>query len=299
MAATVLVVDDSATERHLAGTLLQKGRGLTVSFASDGREALLAIERSAPDVVLTDLQMPHLDGLSLVQAIRARHPSIPVVLMTAHGSEDIAVQALQRGAASYVPKKQLARELVPTVEKVLAIAKAERGQQRVLECMARTESELRLSNDATLIPLVIAYLGEELVRLRFCDKTGLIRIGVALHEAIDNAMYHGNLEVRSELRRQSPQAYQSLADQRRQQSPFRDRQVHVTARISHNEAVYTVRDDGTGFDPATLPDFSNPKSLDAAGGRGLSLIRTFMDQVSFNEIGNEITLVKGRDPVTA
>jgi CheY-like chemotaxis protein len=298
MAATVLVVDDSATERHFAGSLLQKGRGLTVSYAADGREALQLIERNPPDAVVTDLQMPHLDGLSLVQAIRTNHPSIPVVLMTAHGSEDIAVQALQRGAASYVPKKQLARELVPTVEKVLAIAKAERGHQRVLDCMARTEIELRLPNDPSLIPLVIAYLGDELVRLRFCDKTGIIRVGVALHEAIDNAMVHGNLEVHSELRQQNLQAYQAQALQRRQQSPYSDRKVHLTARISTNEVVYVVRDEGPGFDPSILPDFSDPANLGGTEGRGMSLIRTFMDQVAFNEIGNEITLVKGRDSVT-
>src|SRR5690242_9206547 len=118
MAATILVVDDSATERHLAGNLLQKAHGLSVTFASDGREALLAIARNAPDAVLTDMQMPNMDGLSLVQAVRTQHPAIPVVLMTAHGSEDLAVQALQRGAASYVPKRQLSRELLTTIEKV-------------------------------------------------------------------------------------------------------------------------------------------------------------------------------------
>jgi CheY-like chemotaxis protein len=299
MAATVLVVDDSATERHIAGSLLQKGRGLGVTYAADGREALLAIEKSPPDMVLTDMQMPHMDGLSLVQAIRVHHPGIPVVLMTAHGSEDVAVQALQRGASSYVPKRLLSRDLVPTIEKVLAIAKAERGQQRVLECVARTEIEFSLTNDATLIPLLIAYLGDELGRLRFCDKTGIIRIGVALHEAIDNAMYHGNLEVSSDLRHQSPQAYQALAEQRRQQAPFRERKVNIIVRIARDQAVYIVRDEGAGFDPSTLPDFNDPSNLNATGGRGLSLIRTFMDQVSYNETGNEITLTKGRDPVPA
>lgn len=299
MAATILVVDDSATERHLAGNLLQKAHGLSVTFASDGREALLAIARNAPDAVLTDMQMPNMDGLSLVQAVRTQYPAIPVVLMTAHGSEDLAVQALQRGAASYVPKRQLSRELLTTIEKVLAIAKAERGQQRVLECVRRTELEFHLTNDATLIPPLIAYLGEELMRLRFCDKTGLIRIGVALHEAIENAIYHGNLEVSSELRRDNPKSYQALAVQRRSQSPYSERRVTVIVRISPDQAVYVIRDEGVGFDPATLPDLNDPASLEANSGRGLALIRTFMDQVAYNDKGNEITLVKGRDPMPA
>ena len=56
-----------------------------------------------------------MDGLQLVQAIRSKYPGMPVILMTAHGSEDIAIQALQKGAASYVPKKSLARDLAETL----------------------------------------------------------------------------------------------------------------------------------------------------------------------------------------
>ena len=61
-----------------------------------------------PALVLTDLIMPEMNGLELVKAIREHHPFVPVILMTSKGNEEIAVQALQGGAASYVPKSQLA-----------------------------------------------------------------------------------------------------------------------------------------------------------------------------------------------
>src|SRR6185437_678005 len=118
-AYTVLVVDDSAVDRHMAGGIVQKIEGWQATFASDGREALELLQQHLPDVVLTDLQMPEMDGLELVQAIHAKHPLVPVILMTAHGSEEIAMQALQNGAASYVPKKSLARDLADTLEGVL------------------------------------------------------------------------------------------------------------------------------------------------------------------------------------
>src|SRR5262249_52106881 len=91
----VLIVDDSPMDRHLAGAIVNKVDGWSAVFASHGKEALELMQRQAPDVVLTDLLMPEMDGLELTQAVRARFPNLPVILMTAHGSEDIAIQALQ------------------------------------------------------------------------------------------------------------------------------------------------------------------------------------------------------------
>src|SRR6202008_3824555 len=99
--------------------------------------ALARMEEARPDLVLTDMQMPELDGLELVEAVRARFPEVPVILMTAHGSEELAVNALQRGAASYVPKRSLAHDLVSTVGAVLELAKARRASLRVYESLDR------------------------------------------------------------------------------------------------------------------------------------------------------------------
>src|SRR4051794_1697388 len=128
----VLVVDDSSMDRHLAGAIVQKMEGWQPIFASGGREALEMIARSMPEVVLTDMLMPEMDGLQLVQAIRTRHPMLPVILMTAHGSEDIAIQALQKGAASYVPTKSLARDLAETLESVLSSSRTQQQAARLL-----------------------------------------------------------------------------------------------------------------------------------------------------------------------
>ena len=113
--ATVLIVDDAAVDRRLAGGILEKAEDFIIEYAADGAEALASFSRRVPDVVVTDMQMPEMGGLELVEAIRARYPLVPVVLMTAHGSEDVAVQALERGAASYVSKVNLARDLAETV----------------------------------------------------------------------------------------------------------------------------------------------------------------------------------------
>ncbi|MEZ6058703.1 MAG: response regulator, partial [Planctomycetaceae bacterium] len=119
--AHILVVDDSAMDRRLVSALLKGRDEWTVSTVTNGVEAMEIVETALPDLVLTDMQMPEMNGLELVQAIKRKFPLTPVVLMTAQGSEALAVQALQLGADSYVPKQQMNDDLLETLERVLTL----------------------------------------------------------------------------------------------------------------------------------------------------------------------------------
>lgn len=289
----VLVVEDSRTQAEEIRLLLEEA-GFVVEVAGNGREALGVLGRGLPDLIATDLEMPEMNGLQLVEAVRRQYASVPVVLITAHGSEEIASRALRKGAASYVPKSRLDLDLVPTLENLFAVTQAERHQLRALECLEHSESVFVIGNDTTLIAPLLGHLDSLLSRLKLCDATERTRVGVALQEALINAIHHGNLEVGSELRQQDESVYHDLVQARRRQAPYRDRRVHFRVWVSPAEAVYTIRDEGPGFDPSRLPDPTDPSNLERIGGRGLLLIRTFMDKVSHNSQGNEITLVKQR-----
>jgi len=292
--STVLVVDDSAVDRRLVGGLLQRGPGLRVEYAENGREALVKIGTLAPDLVVTDLQMPEMDGLELVSRMKEEYPQIPVVLVTGHGSEETAVAALRQGAASYVPKRLLAEELVDTVENVLAVAAEHKDQTRVLGHLEKNEIVFVLGTDDTLFPPLVHFLQEVLLQTGVCDPTENLQVGVALDEALTNALYHGNLEIGSQLRETSLPEYFETARRRKTEAPYRDRKIRVEARLSQDAALIRLRDEGPGFDPAGLPDPTDPENLDAVHGRGIFLMRTFMDSVEFNEKGNEVTMIKRR-----
>jgi CheY-like chemotaxis protein/anti-sigma regulatory factor (Ser/Thr protein kinase) len=294
----VLIVDDSPVDRRLASKLLEKrpdggeATGIAVVTAENGRQALDVIAREAPDAVVTDLQMPELNGLDLVIEVRARHPFVPVILMTAHGSEELAVRALQSGAASYVPKRELARDLLETVESVIEAAGGKRDQSRLMKSLRRTETHFVLENDPALIPPLIAHLKESAGRMNGADGAGLVQVTVALREAVLNAMDHGNLELDSALREQDDHSYHALQRERRGQKPYSDRRVFLTVRESPGEAVYVIRDEGPGFDTSKLPDPTDPANLEKRSGRGLLLMRAFMSEVRHNDRGNEVTLVR-------
>ncbi len=99
----VLVVDDEANARNALAELLQD-EGYVTEVAADGRQALRMLETFEPDVVLTDLKMPVLDGLSLLEQGRPLAPHAAFVVMTAFASIDTAVQAIKRGAENYLTK---------------------------------------------------------------------------------------------------------------------------------------------------------------------------------------------------
>lgn len=297
---SVLVVDDSLVDRRRAGGLLERSSGFQLRYAENGRAALEMIRERPPEVIVTDLQMPELDGLELVRHVTRSHPLLPVILLTAHGSETIAVQALEAGAASYVPKAEMA--LLPeTVERVLAIAGERRQRASLRTCLKMLRSEYELDNDPAILTSLVSEVQTFLQEMGIFSESERLRTGVALEEALLNAAYHGNLEVSSELREQDYCLFYETARQRSRMSPFKDRRVHVLIELSPGGVAYRIRDEGRGFDPSTLPDPTDPKNIDRSSGRGLLLMRTFMDTVVHNTTGNEVSLTKavrrpGADP---
>ncbi len=291
----LLIVDDSPVDRELYRALMQKDERWQVSTAQDGEDALRQITSSPPDVILTDLRMPRMDGLELVKQVNEQSPEIPVVLVTAHGSEEIAAEALRVGATHYIPKANFAGRAHETINNVLEIAQERRQRKRLSQCWRRSEYFFELENDSDLISPLVARLQESLSEFSGTARANVIRVGVALHEAIRNAVHHGNLGLSSSLREGDGTEYYRLAAERSAQLPYRDRRVRIQVEESPDEVVYKIRDDGDGFDVSNFDyDPTDPANLLRPSGRGLFLIRTFMDEVRFNEQGNEIILVHRR-----
>jgi DNA-binding NtrC family response regulator len=123
----ILVVDDEKNIRRVLQALLE-GEGHAVDDASDGDEARAMLRRSAGDydLVLTDLRMPNCDGLELLRWTRESHPDTPVVMLTAHGTVDIAVEAMREGAFDFITKPFDDKDLSGIVERALAQREANR-----------------------------------------------------------------------------------------------------------------------------------------------------------------------------
>lgn len=290
--AMVLVVDDTAVDRRLAGGLLETVPNIEVCYAQNGNEALVQLGTALPDLVVTDLQMPDLDGLELVNAIGEKYPGVPVVLMTAHGSENIAAQALASGAASFVPKSALADSLVETVMHVLMMSESEARYKRLIDSAIKTDFEFELKNDLEIVAPLIDMIHQVSLGHNLLDENSQLQLAVAIEQALNNAMVRGNLEIR---RDEFPFVSRQIFNERAQQAPYCDRIVYFRALVTRESATFTIRDQGPGFDTSTVPSGGDPESFRDGSGRGLVLIKTFMDEVCFNDRGNELTMVKRKN----
>src|SRR4051795_6052516 len=116
--ARVMVVDDDVTVREVVVTYL-RAAGYDVGEAADGESALDDLRGERADLIVLDLMLPGIDGLEVCRRIRAKDDDVPVIMLTALGSETDRVVGLERGADDYVTKPFSPRELVLRVESVL------------------------------------------------------------------------------------------------------------------------------------------------------------------------------------
>ena len=133
--STVLVVDDKEMMRDSVGSTLTRA-GFQVVCAPDGNAALETIARRRPDAVVTDLKMPGMTGVELLAGVREIDDDLPVILMTAYGTIETAVDAMRRGAFDYITKPFEGDELIITVKRALQHGKIVR-ENAVLRTTAR------------------------------------------------------------------------------------------------------------------------------------------------------------------
>jgi CheY-like chemotaxis protein len=286
---SILLVDDSLTDRRLIEGLLNKRLHFSVDTAEDGSHALKKMKAKVPDIVVTDMQMPNMDGLQLVEQIRSLYPLVPVILITSEGSEDLAARALQRGAAGYVPKSRCEELLRDTIENVMELTRSESSFERIIDCAEVSFFQFSFENDFAMIAPLFELAQRMTVSMGVCDETAGVQVGVALEHAIMNAIYHGNLEIEG-----AANGDRTVMNERLSQSPYKDRKVHVEIRITREEAKFLVRDDGPGFNVKEVAATGQKKALNGESGRGLLLMWAFMDSVNFDSKGSTVVMVKRR-----
>ncbi|MEM6732460.1 MAG: response regulator, partial [Myxococcota bacterium] len=140
----ILVVDDEEGMREML-TMTLRRRGYDVHTASHGREALEVLGAQPVDIVLSDVRMPELDGLALLQEIKRSHVPVVVLMMTAFAELDTAVEALKLGAADYVSKPFKADEVLLKIQMAEERLRLEEERKALAAENARLRGESRES----------------------------------------------------------------------------------------------------------------------------------------------------------
>ncbi|HVJ67267.1 MAG TPA: ATP-binding protein [Caulifigura sp.] len=153
---------------------------------------------------------------------------------------------------------------------------------------------LQFDNDRQKVTRVVTRLLSAAEAFEWMSGESRLYAGVALEEALLNAVIHGNLEVSSTLREADDDAFERLIALRQADPRYNARLVTVEMAADREQIAWCIRDEGPGFNVARLPDPRSAERLGLQSGRGVLMMRSFMDEVAYNPRGNEVTMVKRR-----
>ena len=139
----ILVIDDSTELTTFLCEELLPAAGFQALAAAGGEQALMAIAAEQPDLIMLDNQLPDTSGLALLQQLKGQGLEIPVVFMTAHGTESVAVEAFRGGAREYLSKPFDVETALATIERVLAQVRLEQEKETLSRDLERAQQNLK------------------------------------------------------------------------------------------------------------------------------------------------------------
>lgn len=281
----ILAVDDDENVRTLMRDALVL-RGYEVVTAPDGVEAAKLLRDQEFDILITDLQMPRMDGRRLAELSVQIRPGIGLIIMTAHPSESSVLDTFRHGAAAYLVKPVDLRDLYRAVKKV------EREQRELSSAGAKAAPAgggcppVRIESPRpgwiefeapshTLYLERFTNLFDVLLR-QGLDQSVLDDIRIAIQEIGSNAIEWGNEgDIRKPIR--------------------------ISALLEPEQLVIVIEDQGRGFKPESVPNpIVDPEGVarqrrdsgKRAGGYGIAMARAAMDELFYNQAGNTVVMTK-------
>ena len=272
---TALIVEDHPDQAQMVASLL-RFRNFEPVVAGDGETGLKLARELAPDVIILDLMLPDISGFDVCRRLRTDRSTMltPIVMLTALGDDINRMQGFRVGANAYVTKPYGIHELID------AIAAARAWRSEIDQGNLQGEIHVELNSEITLLQDLNDFL------LSLCQSTPLtheqvMHLRQAVMEMAQNAIEWGN----------------------RHQT---DRLVNITYRVYEDRVEIIIRDQGAGFDRNNIPHaaasddpFTHLDVRDKlglrSGGFGLLICEGMVNELRYNDVGNEVTLIKRFD----
>ena len=286
----ILVVDDNPLEVTSAVRAACERANWETDRVRTAQEAFASLAERPSRLVLTNLHVAGTDVREFIDALASYTPELPVIVMLPAGGEPRLVELLRAGAIACVPAGSGEGDLVALCRRALASSDKTATAAGTLE----KQFEVLIPNDRTILPGLIEFITDECIAFGVCDQSHHPRLGVAIEEAALNAIIHGNLEVSSDLRESDEGRFEQTIQERLSRRPYCDRHVCISVRLSRQECRISIRDAGPGFDLGDVPDPTDPDNLNRVSGRGILLMRAFVDDVRYNDRGNQVVLTLRR-----
>lgn len=289
----VLIADDEPMLREILRELVTM-RGHEVLLAINGKEALDLFKRATPDLVISDIIMPEMDGLKFLSEIRQLDQDTLVVMTTGLGKEEFTLEALRLRANDFIKKPIEPSILFPLLDKYAGIVESRTKLNETLNYCVRRSSMLKIDNRMEMIPMVAQRLLIETCDMIPHDQR--LGLKIALVELLANAVEHGNLNITCEEKQaameESFEGIEKLRETRLRNEELAGRRVMVEFVMTGDACEWTITDEGLGFDFTVLPNPLDPENLAQPNGRGIFLARLSFEELEFLGKGNSVRVRK-------
>lgn len=286
----ILIADDQDSLRKLLVKYMLKA-GFEPIEAENGKRAIELYRLMRPSVVLSDIMMPEMDGLTLLKEIKKIDKQASVILMTGYGSEEVLIESLRNGAANYFKKPFNFQEVTEVIKHILKYRADLDSAQYYSPFLTEEKKNFVFTTEEADIFPIINQITINLARL--VPTAEILNLKIGMEEILKNAIEHGNLNISAEEKNQAIEqgVFGKLINSRLQQNSNGHKKIYITAKLDRESFTVTIRDQGEGFDWKSLP-LPTAESLFSFSGRGILLTRIYFDEVFYNDRGNEVTLVK-------
>jgi YesN/AraC family two-component response regulator len=186
----VLIVEDDAPSRGFMKDSVES-QGHEVHVAENGLIGLDIFKTINPHLVLSDINMPEMNGLQLLEEIRKLSPNAIVVMVTAFGCEEYAIKAMELRANNYIKKPVLHDELLPLLKKYASLIDKPDASEPQPTVNKKTSFKIKLDSDVNKVPDMVDWLVKAAGNV--LDESGVLDVKIGLIELLINAINHGNL----------------------------------------------------------------------------------------------------------
>ena len=288
----LIVDDDQAALEFMADSV--EGLGHSARTARNGVVGLQAFRNFKPQLVISDIRMPKMDGLELLKNIRREDPEASVVMATAFGCQDYAAQALQLGAEGYLSKPIRHSDLFPLLVKYEELHCERIRSSAVRHMVSERRFTMEIDNRMDLLQDIARRLVSETDGMFEKGKEASVYLG--LYELMANAIEHGNLEISHEERkkalRDTPNGLGPLLGSRLTNSELANRRVTIECVMDAEGCEWTVTDEGKGFDWRAYLKAVDGIYPTHSEQRGILLNQMRFDELEYMGVGNAVRVKK-------
>lgn len=287
----ILIVEDDFGSREFLFSLIRL-EGYEVMQAINGEEGLQVYKDYHPDLVISDIQMPKMDGLEMLSQLRSEKSDAIFIITTAFGSEDYAIEALRLGANNYLKKPIDKKSLLGLLKKYKSIVDsrtlARKAEGKVLEKELKIEFDTHFEHISAIVSQLISEIS---VKIDDSDKTN---IELGLDEIITNSVEHGNLEITYEEKVEAADGNTlvDLYNERLKDPELAKRKINVHYTQNTTYCEWLITDEGKGFDWKSIPDPTQGAQLMELNGRGIFITNFLFDEMEYMGKGNQVRVRK-------